>query len=1320
MSDTSDADEKTAFVLSLPRKVTELRATLGTIVADTRSSRMRDELRRRLHALYTSARGFGLVSLSEGLREGIAHLDALRVSSVLGQRDLDTLGEFIASLSSLAQRDLPDRPELFERPRDRGPTAVQSSKPSIATSAGADGSTTQSSPITGSNTNAVTGVGRNSMPPMAIASASAGGGAASKPGGSVRPPAFNAGSPVGVLVVGGAGLISEVRRATPKDAEISTVRSLAEAVVAARDASPDVIVAESVQPADGVGLVAALRGDPLTDFIPVVVVASPAERLDDAALKQQGVFEVLQTPINPEKLGRSIGRAVETLLRPSVPPPSFGDLTLEELTKTLQDEIRRGLMGAAGPAAGNARVPLGQGTEVLAATWEAIARVREVVAKRTQGRVRFEMPSAPLGMGGAHVLAVGDDDDSLPETEGEDPLPARTALVVDDEPNVVWFFANLLREAGMNVVECTDGAQALRDARKTRPDVVISDILMPGMDGFTLCRAIRRDVSLRYTPVVLLSWREDLITRMRELGAQAQGYLRKESKGEAILARVRSVLRPRVRLLRRIEGLGEGEEVRGRVERVGVFTLVEVVASALRGATITVTDSFSVAEIELRGGRLVSVIRTAQDGSLSRGESALVQVLGASAARFSIKRATHAVRSNVHGELSALLEGGAALIAALEDAVSGASLVEVASLDMDADSAIAYAKTLPAPMRALIEKVASGDSPRELVLRDGIAPQELDPLLVELARRGVIRGARGPNGEDLVAPRLEAHSAQWSASKARTTVSVSMPAVLLPESLAEIHPKPESARQADEDPTSAPSVVALFDPAARPASEQEPAPSKRESSPSWKRPTNMDEALAPGFGEVERDSLEKALLAELRADEPLAIEKRSASASQDNSKESAASLSDDSPASSGDITIEVDSDEPALLMTTKPASSAMSASEPEKAPVESAKPASEPEKKAAPSEGAQAHDEPAIELVAKVAAASESERVPFSMEPPAPDSKDSAPVGVVIGEADSRPKREVSGERPTTGARKHGEQDGDGDGDEEGPVFEEHEGEASLSEDELHEAAKASPGLPLENVELDARGLPRRRARTQDVAKVSEDHKPQPVSTSDSSIIIDVAAVGGPVEVKEPPPRKRETTGERSTAMSGPMAWLWLLVAVVALGFGSYFLVRALLPGPTPQTLPTTTPSNDNVVATQPEDGATSAGTPAQSADAASVSVDDAAASDPSDGGEGQATTNSSEQEEDGSVTQGAGLELGLDPAPFLDGGTLEVTRGLLVVDGPGRVTVGSRDLGDAPLRVELAAGQHNLTYRRGNVRGFRVIDIVARRAVRVVLPNDP
>jgi len=66
---------------------------------------------------------------------------------------------------------------------------------------------------------------------------------------------------------------------------------------------------------------------------------------------------------------------------------------------------------------------------------------------------------------------------------------------------------------------------------------------MPGLDGFALSRALRRDVALRDTPVILLSWKEDLLQRVRELGASAAAYLRKESDSRAIVARAKEARR---------------------------------------------------------------------------------------------------------------------------------------------------------------------------------------------------------------------------------------------------------------------------------------------------------------------------------------------------------------------------------------------------------------------------------------------------------------------------------------------------------------------------------------------------------------------------------------------------------------------------------------------------------------------------------------------------------------------------------------------------------------------------------------------------------
>src|SRR5439155_26419838 len=127
---------------------------------------------------------------------------------------------------------------------------------------------------------------------------------------------------------------------------------------------------------------------------------------------------------------------------------------------------------------------------------------------------------------------------------------------------VTWFLAGVLRAAGATVRELHDGVRALAAAYETGPDLVISDLLMPGLDGFALCRTLKRDVVLRDVPVLLLSWKEDLLQRVREIGADADGYLRKEASAAAIVQRAREVLRPRHRVGVRLESQGE---VRGRL-----------------------------------------------------------------------------------------------------------------------------------------------------------------------------------------------------------------------------------------------------------------------------------------------------------------------------------------------------------------------------------------------------------------------------------------------------------------------------------------------------------------------------------------------------------------------------------------------------------------------------------------------------------------------------------------------------------------------------------------------------------------------------------
>src|SRR5690606_9552858 len=111
-------------------------------------------------------------------------------------------------------------------------------------------------------------------------------------------------------------------------------------------------------------------------------------------------------------------------------------------------------------------------------------------------------------------------------------------LVVEDDLSVNWFLAGVLQEAGADVLSARNGREALEIAFRQPPDMVLTDVVMPELDGLSLRRALACDVRLRSIPVIMLSWKEDLLQRMRELGVEADGYLRKQASDREIVQRV--------------------------------------------------------------------------------------------------------------------------------------------------------------------------------------------------------------------------------------------------------------------------------------------------------------------------------------------------------------------------------------------------------------------------------------------------------------------------------------------------------------------------------------------------------------------------------------------------------------------------------------------------------------------------------------------------------------------------------------------------------------------------------------------------------------
>jgi DNA-binding response OmpR family regulator len=115
-----------------------------------------------------------------------------------------------------------------------------------------------------------------------------------------------------------------------------------------------------------------------------------------------------------------------------------------------------------------------------------------------------------------------------------------TILVVDDETNIVRLVRDYLEHGGFTVLVATDGQSALRSARTGRPDLVILDLSLPGLDGLDVARSLRRDGDV---PIIMLTARTEESDKLVGLELGADDYLTKPFSPKELVARVRAVLR---------------------------------------------------------------------------------------------------------------------------------------------------------------------------------------------------------------------------------------------------------------------------------------------------------------------------------------------------------------------------------------------------------------------------------------------------------------------------------------------------------------------------------------------------------------------------------------------------------------------------------------------------------------------------------------------------------------------------------------------------------------------------------------------------------
>lgn len=119
----------------------------------------------------------------------------------------------------------------------------------------------------------------------------------------------------------------------------------------------------------------------------------------------------------------------------------------------------------------------------------------------------------------------------------------RKILVVDDEEVLVEAITYNLEQSGYQVLTASDGMSALEIARQEAPDLIVLDIMLPGMDGLEVCRQLRRDKRTSTVPIIMLTAKADEIDKVVGLEVGADDYVTKPFGRRELLARIRALLR---------------------------------------------------------------------------------------------------------------------------------------------------------------------------------------------------------------------------------------------------------------------------------------------------------------------------------------------------------------------------------------------------------------------------------------------------------------------------------------------------------------------------------------------------------------------------------------------------------------------------------------------------------------------------------------------------------------------------------------------------------------------------------------------------------
>ncbi len=353
------------------------------------------------------------------------------------------------------------------------------------------------------------------------------------------------------------------------------------------------------------------------------------------------------------------------------------------------------------------------------------------------------------GHGNDRSLATGEAIDALEEVEDRDIVERQLSwgdiingvrvLVADDDPEVLEVYRGAIASQGGLVTTVENGSRATAESRAHRYDVVITDAVMPEMDGWDFVRSLRRNVLYWDIPIVVLSWREDLIQRFRSLEAGANAYVLKESDRSRILATLCDVIAPQRQVVARVRNR---TETAGKVDHIGIVPLLLAVAARGDEMLLSIRETWNLYELEFEDGKLVHALNRVDGHVVTSGIEAVGQILGVREGRFSMTPIEARSELTVFGELEPLLNLAVRPMQELMDGLTSGDLLGECRLTNRVGLLERYKEAAPGRVCAFLDELLTERSPHEALMNGTVTPSELERIMVDLIRRGLIPAPR--------------------------------------------------------------------------------------------------------------------------------------------------------------------------------------------------------------------------------------------------------------------------------------------------------------------------------------------------------------------------------------------------------------------------------------------------------------------------------------------------------------------------------------------------------------------------------------------------